>query len=199
MEYRRKHMGPAAVELTAWEDGGPVTVAQWQDRLATEPSARRHFHETLASVPFEAFCWEVAPLTALRFNQPFECVVVDSPELQDRRVDPSPFAGPFARAHAQDAEARVAVFANLGGDATLISPLPDGELPDFPHLATFVRTAPASIADALWKRVGEELRDQLGPEPVWLSTAGLGVSWLHVRLDTEPKYYRHQEYRSLPP
>lgn len=32
--------------------------------------------------------------------------------------------------------------------------------------------------------------------PFWLSTAGMGVSWLHVRLDERPKYYRFQEYRS---
>ncbi|MGI9175867.1 MAG: DUF6940 family protein [Rhodothermales bacterium] len=24
---------------------------------------------------------------------------------------------------------------------------------------------------------------------MWLSTAGGGVSWLHVRLDSRPKYY----------
>jgi len=28
-----------------------------------------------------------------------------------------------------------------------------------------------------------------------LSTAGMGVYWLHVRLDTRPKYYQHTPYR----
>lgn len=31
--------------------------------------------------------------------------------------------------------------------------------------------------------------------PIWLSTSGLGVYWLHVRLDTRPKYYNHDEYK----
>ena len=35
---------------------------------------------------------------------------------------------------------------------------------------------------------------RLGGKPVWLSTAGLGVGWLHVRLDDRPKYYRHAPY-----
>ena len=33
--------------------------------------------------------------------------------------------------------------------------------------------------------------------PVWVSTAGAGVSWLHVRLDDRPKYYGYQPYRNL--
>ena len=29
---------------------------------------------------------------------------------------------------------------------------------------------------------------------VWLSTAGDGIAWLHVRMDPRPKYYQHTEY-----
>ena len=36
---------------------------------------------------------------------------------------------------------------------------------------------------------------RLGTAPVWLSTAGAGVSWLHVRLGDRPKYYGHAPYR----
>ena len=32
-------------------------------------------------------------------------------------------------------------------------------------------------------------------KPTWLSTAGMGVAWLHVRLDQRPKYYAHRPYR----
>ncbi len=39
---------------------------------------------------------------------------------------------------------------------------------------------------------------RLNSKPVWLSTAGAGVSWLHVRLDDKPKYYGHAPYR-IPP
>jgi hypothetical protein len=30
----------------------------------------------------------------------------------------------------------------------------------------------------------------------WVSTAGTGVPWLHVRRDTRPKYDRHAPYRA---
>ena len=30
----------------------------------------------------------------------------------------------------------------------------------------------------------------------WISTAGLGVPWVHVRLDRRPKYYQYDRYRA---
>lgn len=33
------------------------------------------------------------------------------------------------------------------------------------------------------------------PVPLWVSTSGLGVSWLHVRLDSRPKYYTYAPYK----
>ena len=67
------------------------------------------------------------------------------------------------------------------------------------HLAAFVRAAPGGQIDALWQAVGAALEDAWGrsPAPVWLSTSGSAVSWLHVRLDARPKYYVHAPYRAL--
>ena len=61
--------------------------------------------------------------------------------------------------------------------------------------AAFVRHAPERQKHALWERVGEAVERRLGPKPVWVSTAGAGVSWLHVRLDDRPKYYGYAPYR----
>jgi len=47
-----------------------------------------------------------------------------------------------------------------------------------------------------WKLVGGAMERRLGPRPVWLSTAGGGVAWLHVRLDDRPKYYGYAQYRN---
>ena len=41
--------------------------------------------------------------------------------------------------------------------------------------------------------------DEVGNDvPVWTSTSGLGVYWLHVRLDSRPKYYQHQPFKKWP-
>ena len=84
-------------------------------------------------------------------------------------------------------------FGNLGGDAILVAPCPE-EQGNFAHLASFTASATAGRQDAVWRAVGEALASRMGPRPLWLSTAGHGVAWLHVRLDSSPKYYRHAEY-----
>jgi hypothetical protein len=50
---------------------------------------------------------------------------------------------------------------------------------------------------ALWEAVGRVAERRLGTAPVWLSTAGAGVSWLHVRLDDRPKYYAFTPYKTV--
>ena len=42
-------------------------------------------------------------------------------------------------------------------------------------------------------RLDEDLKKNGGTK--WLSTHGLGVSYLHVRIDKYPKYYSFTEYR----
>jgi hypothetical protein len=92
----------------------------------------------------------------------------------------------------------VVAFANLRGDALLVVPCPAGDAGAYGHLAAFVREAPEAQRDALWREVGEAMARRVGARPVWLSTAGAGVSWLHVRLDDRPKYYGHEPYRRKP-
>ena len=89
-------------------------------------------------------------------------------------------------------------FANHGHDATLIAPCPRVSLSAYPHLAAFIREAPERQRHALWQGVGKALERRLDGRPLWLSTAGLGVYWLHLRLDSHPKYYSFQAYRKPP-
>ncbi len=39
--------------------------------------------------------------------------------------------------------------------------------------------------------------EEIEPDGAKVSTNGLGVAWLHVRLDTRPKYYTFQPYRTM--
>jgi len=50
--------------------------------------------------------------------------------------------------------------------------------------------------EALWRAVGAAAREAAKrDDPTWLSTAGTGVPWLHIRLDARPKYYHHLDYK----
>mmetsp|Transcript_20064 Transcript_20064/g.80038 ORF Transcript_20064/g.80038 Transcript_20064/m.80038 type:complete len:315 (-) Transcript_20064:162-1106(-) len=157
----------------------------------------------VAAAPYAALFWECPPVTRrLAATQPFECVVFRSAGF--RRASPRDFAEYFA---ACDPTARAVTFENLGRDATLVAPCPRGTDADharaYGHLAAFCRHAPTDQQDALWRDVGDALVKVLAQkgddQPTWLSTAGQGVPWLHVRLDSRPKYYNYDPYRAWPP
>lgn len=160
-------------------------IAQWRAR----PAFMDWFSELLARAPYEAFFWETPPLIRARLGDTFECVVVDSPILAGVRPDPGAFARQF------DSAGDVAAFENLGGDAYLIAPRPGGPDQDFAHLAAFVRCATRAQKHALWPALALALQGRLSDRPLWCSTSGLGVFWLHIRLDSRPKYYAFDRYR----
>lgn len=159
------------------------------DLWERDSTFRTFFSGLLAEAPFDAFRWETPPVTATSLDQPFEFVLVDSPDL-DRPVQREAFAEHFPASSTP----AVVSFANLGQDATLVVPSPIADDAAYGHLAAFVRRAPAEQQHLLWQTVAKTLQTRIGERPVWLSTAGGGVAWLHVRLDDHPKYYSHEPY-----
>ena len=151
---------------------------------------RALFIQTLRDAPFEAYFWETPPVSNTTVRD-FEYVLVEAPALAGARADGNSFRNQFKAARHDD----VAVFENLGQDACLIAPCPRGEPDDYPHLASFSRNASDGQQQQLWQQVGEVLAGVVGAEPVWLSTSGLGVFWVHIRLDRRPKYYTFAPYR----
>ena len=120
--------------------------------------------------------------------EPFECVFVDSPLLAQQAADSRPF-----QEHFRNSNGSVA-FQSLGKDALLVALCPLNESTCDTHLAAFLRSASKEEARQLWRTVAQSLDERLADAPIWLSTAGLGVSWLHVRMDTRPKYYGHRAH-----
>ncbi len=172
----------AGASLLAYDD----VLERWR----RDAKFRTFFNGLLADSPSTAFRWETPPITAATAERPFEFVLLDSPDLA-RTPDPQPFAE-----HFEDGSKRAVVtFPNLGGNAVMVVPCPDGPASAYGHLAAFVRQGPEPQRHALWQAVGEAIAGRLDARPVWLSTAGAGVPWLHVRLDDRPKYYRHEPYR----
>jgi hypothetical protein len=160
--------------------------------LRADPGFRSLLIATLAAAPFPAYFWETPPLTEATSSSPWEFVLVDCAQLVDATPQPGEFA---ARFRALTEGASVATFGNLGGDATLVAPAPKGPLSCYAHLAAFSRAAPEAQQHELWQQVGVALGSGARTDPLWLSTSGLGVTWLHVRLDSSPKYYSYPAYR----
>ena len=155
------------------------------------------YAQTIAAAPAEAFFWEHPPLTEARLDDEAELVLIPSDSLARLHPDPSAFTAHFDREPERDVLPEVVVFPNLAGDALLVVPRPLGPVSAYPHLAAFLREAPARQVRALLQTTGKLVREHGGAGPLWLSVAGLGVPWLHVRLDDAPKYYRHDPYRRV--
>jgi hypothetical protein len=184
---------PRTTEFRLYFKGRPANYSQVIDAWQHDKVFRQFFNDQLAGPPYyKAFRWETPPITMATLSRRFEFVLLDSPSL-DRPVDAEAFAEHFSNSIDD-----IAWFPNIGGDATMIVPCPVGKLSMYGHLAAFASEAPLAQRDALWRSVGETLAAQLAHEPLWLSTAGAGVSWLHVRIDRQPKYYGYAPYRKWP-
>ena len=182
---------PSGIRIKMFDQDTQLSFGNLFDLLENNADFACWYSETLAGCEFEAFFWELPPLTTGTFANDAEFVLIDSASLSRLRPDPVPFASQFARQRGAD----VITFPNLGGDALLIVPVQIGSVDSYPHLSTFLRTAPRSQVSSLWQVAARTVRENLSPAPRWLSTAGLGVSWLHLRLDTRPKYYSYSPYK----
>jgi len=180
-----------AVRFAVRRGSEPAPYADVVEAWRSDVEFRTWFNALLAGASFTAFRWETPPVTTLTWRRPFEFVLLDCPDLA-RRPDPDAFKEHFDASSGSE----VLAFPNLGGDALMVVPCPVVSPSAYGHLAAFVRAAPEQQRHALWQEVGNAMARRLSTKPVWLSTAGAGVSWLHVRLDDRPKYYGHTPYRS---
>jgi len=82
----------------------------------------------------------------------------------------------------------------------LVVPCPVGQK-NFAHIRKFHENASEFQIEEFWNSVGESVHRRFfeieRETPIWLSTSGLGVYWLHVRLDSFPKYYSYAPYRNF--
>lgn len=169
--------------------GAPATFRDWWTDLG-DPEVAAWAAELLLDVPWEAVFWEHPAQTEAGLGSPAEFVQIPARGLADVRADRGPFDEHFAMAWGD-----IVSFDNLRGDAHLIVPAPLVDDDVYVHLLSFLRDAPEDQRAAFFATVGAEVLLHVGRRPLWVSTAGMGVSWLHLRLDQRPKYYRFGEYR----
>jgi hypothetical protein len=186
---QRDYLEPTGtLRLRFFTEDTCISYADFLRALADEPSFRELLQEEMRTAPVVAFRWETPPLTASTIDNPFACLFHNSPDL-DVRADPIEFETYFQPG------VEVVSFENLGADALLVVPCPTSISANYSHIGSFHRSAPHSQQHAFWIAVAQAVQTRLGSQPLWLSTAGGGVDWLHMRLDERPKYYRHLPWR----
>lgn len=173
-------------------NGKVLTFADVLDLWQADADFRSYFTQLLAGSPYGGFRWETPGLTKSTVQRPFEFVLLNAAEFCNRQTDSETFRNFFT---SDDSNSGIVSFASLKGDATLIVPSPRTSDDVYGHLASFLRKAPQVQTDSLWQVVSAQVRSKIGDNPLWLSTAGGGVAWLHVRIDSRPKYYGYAPYR----
>jgi hypothetical protein len=162
-------------------------VAAWRG----DADFRTFFAGELAATNQRAFFWEMPPIRRGHTDMAYEYVTIGSDALARMAPDAEAFAAIF-----ENGPDSVVTFRNLGGDALLVAPRPLGDHRSYAHIAAFLRAAPEAQRLELFRVLGHAIDAELQrtPDPIWVSTSGLGVAWLHVRLDSYPKYYQYRPY-----
>lgn len=172
-----------------------INFVQVIDGWKQDHNFREFYISLIANILFKAVFWETPPVSKSTLKQLYEFVLVDSVTLANIQPNPLPFQNQFNLA---DDESVIA-FPNLTGDSMLIVPCP-GKLNDYyAHLAIFLRKASNQQCHQFFQKLAVELEKKLNNNDkfLWLSTSGLGVSWLHARLDSLPKYYTFYPYKKM--
>lgn len=173
------------------ENGDPISNQHFLELLSNSQPFRKFYNGFLADSDYDAFFWENRAITHQNLEVDYECNIINSDFLASRSPDSHTFREYF------DSNKKVVTFPNLGNDAQLIVPCPRKKDNCYTHIGSFVREADEDQIDKFWQITGLETLQAVNSKPKWLSTSGLGVFWLHVRIDTIPKYYQTQEYKKL--
>ena len=153
--------------LTNWKNGIPFT-----------------YPENLKNG--EKFHWNTSPLTKTMDTTYLENFMEN--KALPKRQNKNAFKENIEKAE-KNGKLYATSFPNLSGDTILVVPMPKNKK-SYATLKDFVDNAPAKQQQELWKLVAREAKKRVKKfGKVWISTHGLGVPYLHVRICNQPKYY----------
>ena len=204
--------GQGKVFYVVDKEGKQALYSEVALMLAENAAFRRDFAEVLRTgVDYDAYFFETPGVNSRTVaKKDFEFALLKAPELSGVKTDGSPFEQKLIGGCTdKKLNVNVTSFPSTNKDAILLAPCPTKGTeiePDFTteehaHLASFMRKGSAAQTDELLTDVGKALKSILlsskaKPRNFWLSTSGTGVHWLHVRVDTIPKYYTYEPYKA---
>lgn len=172
------------------QNGSILSFGEVLDLWQSSKEATKKYVQEIKTLGFDQCYWEHPALIKSYLDLPYECMILRTDHFSRRQVDTASFS-----AHLHQ-EQMVAVFDNLGRDARLVVPTLKAEQEHYKHLGAFLHFAPTDQVLEVFNATGNSMREEIEKgKRIWLSTAGLGVIWLHIRLDTVPKYYKTKTYK----
>ena len=212
---------PSSIVDEENKDYESVTIRAWMmivysgNPIGNQAAA--DLSKIIASSPFDSILFETPGCTWNKSAmKPFEFALVNEPSLKtfaEANPDQYAFDEYFSSEWCGSSEENgglaptICSFPNLGRDATLISPIPQRGINAvaYSHLSSFVRNAPTEQIAEFWKVSAKAYIDELKHKHerinehvgTWFSTNGMGVAWLHLRLDRYPKYFSYDPFMSV--
>lgn len=154
------------------------------------PKFVEFYKDELIKLDHQAFYWEHPAIKKEFLEKKYECILQRSGPLEHLPCNENHFKDYL---HTKE---QVADFMNSGKDARLVIPTKKTDKEIYNHIGKFIRLADNEQIIEIFKRVGVKIFEEIDKQKlIWLNTAGLGVIWLHIRLDTRPKYYRTIKYK----
>ena len=126
----------------------------------------------------DRYFWEHPPIKNDTINQEYEFVLVRS----DIFLRLSSHEDTFSQYFRKYPKESVISFPNIGRNAQLVVPTPQSESTNYIHIGHFFKADLSTQQSLFLQKVGEQMSAHINPNPLWLSTSGLGVYWLHACL-----------------
>jgi hypothetical protein len=138
------------------------------------------------------FFYETSPITK-DMKEKYQALFIECDSLEQIDEDYSSFNQHIEKAEDQN----VTSFYNLSKSAYLIIPIPRKNK-QFTTIKDFIDNASERQQKNFWKEVAKSIVMMLEKhDKVWVSTHGLGVPYLHIRIDTNPKYYQSKIFKKM--
>jgi len=148
------------------------------------------YKNKLIQFDYQAFYWEHPALTEEFLERRYECILQRSKKLENLPVNENAFKNFIYK------QEQVVDIMNLGKNARLVIPTKKTDKEIYNHFGKFIRQASREQIIEVFRRLGEKITEEIEKqELIWLNTAGLGVIWVHIRMDTKPKYYKTKKYK----
>ena len=189
IEIHKENLNANVEKYVIYQGSDRLTYKSFLDSMIESKEFRSQFLNSLRNSEFDAFRFETPGVNINNLNQDFEFVLVNCPALE-KEADLKAFSSYFSKA-----KDGVVSFPNLGKNAQLIVPSPISDNDCYAHIASFCRGAPLKQQHSFLETAAKFLSENISNKPLWFSTAGMGVAWLHLRIDQRPKYYHYTDYK----
>ncbi len=154
-----------------------MNIGKARDLLSKNKTFRSTCTQILQSVPYPDYVWYLCKIGKGCEVNPFKFTVKQT--VFDCKEDPKTF-------DAVNFDKSMNIIPNLSKNALLLVPkYLKTEKRCYSSISKFMRYGPPNQVDDFWKALADILTY---PVNAWISTHGHGVCYLHLRIDSQPKY-----------